>query len=192
MGHDPNREPPFFFMKPADALVDDHTTIPYPALTENLHFEGELVVAIGKSAHNIKPLESPHHIWGYAIGNDLTRRDLQSEAKKLGRPWDWGKGFDHSAICGAIHPVARVGHISRGLILTEVNGETRQEADLGDLIWSVPEVLSILSRSIALKAGDLVYTGTPAGVGPLVAGDTCVVTVAGLGTLSTTIGPAEG
>jgi len=192
MGRDPNREPPFFFTKPADAVVDGGVTVPYPPETKNLHFEGEMVVAIGQGGRNIAEADSLEHIWGYGIGNDLTRRDLQLAAREMGRPWDWGKGFDHSAICGAIHPVARVGHISRGLILTEVNGETRQEADLGDLIWSVPEVLSILSRSIALKAGDLVYTGTPAGVGPLVAGDTCVVTVAGLGTLSTTIGPAEG
>lgn len=187
MGHDPNREPPFFFMKPADALVDDHTTIPYPALTENLHFEGELVVAIGKSAHNIKPLESPHHIWGYAIGNDLTRRDLQSEAKKLGRPWDWGKGFDRSAICGPLHPVAAIGTLDKGAITTTVNGQPRQKADLREMIWSIPEVISILSTSVAIKPGDLIYTGTPAGVGPLRSGDICQISIARLGQLTTTI-----
>ena len=187
MGRDPDREPPFFFTKPADAVVGDNENLPYPPDTSNLHYEGELVVAIGKGGMNLAAEDSPTHIWGYAIGNDLTRRDLQFAARELGRPWDWGKGFDRSAVCGAVHPVETCGHIASGAIRTLVNGEIRQKADLSDLIWSVPEVLSILSRSIELRPGDLVYTGTPAGVGPLVPGDQCVVEIAGLGRLATTI-----
>jgi len=187
MGHDPNREPPFFFMKPSDTLVDDGSAIPYPPLTNNLHFEGELVVAIGKSASNIKPEHSQSHIWGYAIGNDLTRRDLQSEAKKLGRPWDWGKGFDRSAICGPLHPVATIGALDKGAIETTVNGKIRQSADLADLIWSIPEVISILSTSVTIKPGDLIYTGTPAGIGPLICGDICQISIEQLGKITTTI-----
>jgi len=189
MGRDPDREPPFFFTKPADAVVDDGVTIPYPPLTENLHYEGELVVAIGEGGRDISVDNAAAHIWGYAIGNDLTRRDLQFAAKELGRPWDWGKAFDNSAICGPVHPVAQSGHYTKGRIATLVNGSIRQEADIADLIWSVPEVISILSTSVVLRPGDLIYTGTPAGVGPLVAGDLCVVEIQGLGRLTTRIGP---
>jgi fumarylpyruvate hydrolase len=187
MGHDPDRDPPFFFTKPADAVVDDGATIPYPPLTENFHFEAELVVAIGTGGRDIAEANSLNHIWGYAVGNDLTRRDLQGAAKKMGRPWDWGKAFDNSAPCGPVHPVRVVGHPATGTISLSVNGEVKQDADLNELIWSVPEVISILSHSIALAPGDLIYTGTPAGVGPLVAGDRCVIRIDGLGTLTTTI-----
>ncbi|NOX73974.1 MAG: fumarylacetoacetate hydrolase family protein [Alphaproteobacteria bacterium] len=187
MGHDPDREAPFFFTKPADAVVDDCATIPYPPLTENFHFEAELVVAIGEGGRDIAETDSLNHVWGYAIGNDLTRRDLQGAAKEKGRPWDWGKAFDNSAPCGPVHPVSAVGHLASGSIRLTVNGVLKQDADLNELIWSVPEVISILSRSITLAPGDLIYTGTPAGVGPLVVGDTCVVSIEGLGTLTTTI-----
>lgn len=187
MGHDPDRDPPFFFTKPADAVVDDNSAIPYPALTENFHFEAELVVAIGTAGRNIPERNSLNHIWGYAIGNDLTRRDLQSQAKDKGRPWDWGKAFDRSAPCGPVHPVRSVGHLSSGSIKLSVNDVVKQDADLNELIWSIPEVISILSHSIALEPGDLIYTGTPAGVGPMVAGDVCKVSIAGLGVLTTNI-----
>ncbi|MEC3860522.1 fumarylacetoacetate hydrolase family protein [Mesobacterium sp. TK19101] len=188
MGKDPDREPPFFFMKPADAVVGGGVTIPYPPETSNLQHEAELVVAIGKGGMNITQDDALGHVWGYAIGNDLTRRDLQGVAKELGRPWDWGKGFDNSAVVGPVHPVSAVGHLTAGAITCTVNDALRQEGDLSDMIWDVPEVISILSRSMALRPGDLIMTGTPAGVGKLVPGDTCTVDIAGLGTLTTTIG----
>lgn len=187
MGGDPNREPPFFFTKPADALVDDGATIPYPPDTDDLHHEGELVVAIGRGGADIPAADALSHVWGYAIGNDLTRRDRQAEAKKAGRPWDWGKGFDNSAICGPVIPVATIGHPSQGFIRLSVNGSLRQSGDLSELIWSVPEIIAILSASIRLQPGDLVYTGTPAGVGALERGDVCVVEIENLGALTTTI-----
>ncbi len=189
MGRDPDREPPFFFTKPADALVEDNQTVPFPPETENFQYEGEMVVAIGKGGVNIAEADALNHVWGYGIGNDLTRRDLQLALRELGRPWDWGKAFDNSAICGPIHPVAKVGHPSRGSIRTLVNGVVKQDADLKELIWSIPEVISILSHSMAIRPGDLIYSGTPAGVGKLTVGDVCRVEVAGLGSLTTTIGP---
>lgn len=191
MGKDPDRDPPFFFLKPADAVVDDGATIPYPPETENFHYEAELVAVIGTGGRNIPEAEALDHVWGYAVGNDLTRRDLQLKAREQGRPWDLGKGFDRSAPIAPVHPVAKVGHPATGAIRLTVNGEVRQDADLSELIWSVPEIISILSRSMELKPGDLIMTGTPAGVGPLVPGDTCVVSIAGLGDLTTVIGPAE-
>lgn len=187
MGHDPDREPPFFFTKPADALVPDGATIPYPPATENLHFEAELVVAIGKTGAGIAAPNALDHVFGYAIGNDLTRRDLQAVAKKSGRPWDMAKGFDLSAPCGPVHPAARIGHPDMGRIVLSVNGEIRQDADLSDLIWSVPEVIAHLSNLVTLQPGDLIMTGTPAGVGALQKGDTCVVEIAALGRLTTHI-----
>ncbi|ADZ72508.1 fumarylacetoacetate hydrolase family protein [Polymorphum gilvum] len=189
MGKDPDRDPPFFFTKPADAVVEDRQTIPYPPLTENFHYEAELVVAIGRAGSDISPEQALDHVWGYAIGNDLTRRDLQLAARESGRPWDWGKAFDRSAVIGPIHPVSAVGHLSTGAIRLTVNDAVRQSADLADLIWSVPEIVSILSQSMEIRPGDLVMTGTPAGVGPLVPGDVCRVTIEGLGDITTTIGP---
>ncbi|PWE34259.1 fumarylacetoacetate hydrolase [Maritimibacter sp. 55A14] len=189
MGKDPDREPPFFFMKPADALVMDGETVAYPPQTENLHYEAEMVAAIGTGGHDIAPEESLSHVWGYAAGNELTRRDLQMEARDMGRPWDLGKGFDRSAVVGPVHPVAEVGHPDKGFIRLRVNGETRQDADLAELIWSVPEIISILSQSVTLAPGDLIMTGTPAGVGALLPGDVCEVEVEGLGRITTTIGP---
>lgn len=189
MGRDPDREPPFFFLKPADAVVEDGATIPYPPQTENLHYEAELVAVIGKGGVNIAEADALDHVWGYGVGNDLTRRDLQLVAREQGRPWDLGKGFDRSAPIAPIHPVSKVGHPSKGSIKLTVNGEVKQDADLSELIWSIPEMISILSHSMELKAGDLIMTGTPAGVGPLVPGDVCVVTIEGVGQLTTTIGP---
>ncbi|MFZ1387464.1 MAG: fumarylacetoacetate hydrolase family protein [Thiolinea sp.] len=188
MGRDPDREPPFFFTKPADAVVDDKETVAYPPETNNFHYEAELVIAIGKDGVNIPEEQALDYVWGYAIGNDLTRRDLQLTAREQGRPWDWGKAFDRSAVCGPIYPVSEVGHLEQGSIRLSVNGTVKQDADLKELIWAVPEIVSILSRTMEIKAGDLVYTGTPAGVGPLVPGDVCVVEIARLGSLTTTIG----
>lgn len=191
MGFDPVREPPFFFTKPADAVVSNGASVPYPPLTENFHYEAELVVAIGKEGRNLTVDECPAYVWGYATGNDLTRRDLQIQAREKGRPWDWGKAFDNSAVIGPIHPVAEVGHPAKGSIRLTLNGVIKQDADVADLIWSVPEIVSILSQSVTIKPGDLIMTGTPAGVGALVPGDVCVVSIAGLGDLTTTIGPLE-
>ena len=188
MGADPDREPPFFFAKPADAVVADGATVPYPPQTRNLHHEVELVVAIGKAGANI-PVESAlEHVYGYAVGLDMTRRDLQNAAKKEGKPWDMGKGFDASAPCGAIRRAADIGHPDRGAVLLTVNGELRQKGDLNDLIWSVAETVSYLSGLVELKPGDLIYTGTPEGVGPVVAGDRLEGSVEGVGTLTITIG----
>ena len=187
MGHDPDREPPFFFTKPADALVADGATIPYPPATENLHFEAELVVAIGVGGADIDADRALNHVFGYAIGNDLTRRDMQAAAKKLGRPWDMAKGFDRSAPCGPLHRAADIGHLNRGKITLSVNGVLRQDADLSDMIWSVPEVISLLSTLVELQPGDVIMTGTPAGVGALEKGDSCVVEIATLGCLTTHI-----
>lgn len=188
MGRDPDREPPFFFCKPADAIVTNGATVPYPPETANLQYEGELAVILGKDGANVTQSAALDHIWGYAIANDLTRRDIQTAAKELGRPWDMGKGFDHSAPISAVHSVDKIGHLTQGRIMTTVNGTLRQSADLQDMIWSVPETISILSQSVMLKAGDVILTGTPAGVGALNIGDTCVVSIDGLGELTTKIG----
>lgn len=185
MGNDPDREPPFFFAKPADAVVRSETEIPFPPNTQDLHYEGELVIAIGTGGSAIAENEALTHVWGYAVGNDLTRRDLQAQAKKMGRPWCLAKGFDRSAVIGAIYRVDAVGHLSRGAIQTRVNGTLKQDADLTEMIWTVPEIISILSHSITLCHGDLIMTGTPAGVGPLLPGDTCSVSIAGLGEITT-------
>lgn len=191
MGKDPDREPPFFFTKPADALVMSGETVPYPPETSNFHFEAELVVVIGAGGRNIPETQSLSHVWGYAVGNDLTRRDLQLAARDKGRPWDFGKAFDQSAMVGPVHPVAECGHPASGPIKLTVNGETRQDADLSELIWSVPEIISILSHSIELRPGDVIMTGTPAGVGPLEVGDKCTVSIEGLGTGEIEIGAAR-
>lgn len=191
MGRDPDREPPFFFTKPADAVVESGEVVAYPPETENFHYEAELVVAIGKGGKNIAEEDSLSHVWGYAVGNDLTRRDLQLKAREQGRPWDWGKAFDRSAVIGPVFPVEKVGHLSSGAIKLTVNGEVKQDADLAELIWSVPEIISILSHSIALAPGDLIMTGTPAGVGAMLEGDVCVVEIEGLGKIETPIGKRE-
>ena len=185
MGQDPEREPPFFFSKPADAVVPNHATIPYPSRTHNLHHEIELVIAIGKGGKNIRPPQALEHVYGYAVGNDLTRRDLQFEARDKGRPWDTGKAFDRAAPITAIHPVSAVGHPAKGRIWLNVNGETRQQGDLADLIWSVPEIIAELSTLFELAPGDLIFTGTPAGVSAVQAGDLIEGGVEGLETLVT-------
>lgn len=171
MGHNPDREPPFFFMKPADAVVGDGNSVHYPPATLNLHYEMELVVAIGKAGANIGQQRAASHIWGYGVGIDLTRRDLQQNAKNMGRPWDAGKGFDESAPISPLQPVEQIGHPQAGRIWLEVNGQIKQDSDISKLIWSVPEIIEHLSGLFTLMPGDLIYTGTPAGVGPVVAGD---------------------
>jgi fumarylpyruvate hydrolase len=187
MGANPEREPPCFFMKPADAVVPNGAAVPYATRTANFHHEVELVVAIGVGGRNVPSTSALDHVFGYAVGNDLTRRDLQAAAKDAGLPWDVAKGFDHSAPISAIRPVSAGGHLSRGRIWLEVNGAVRQDADLAEMTWSVPEILVELSTLYELQPGDLVFTGTPAGVGPLQRGDRVVAGIDGLETLRTTI-----
>jgi fumarylpyruvate hydrolase len=187
MGMDPEREPPFFFSKPADAAVPNGAPVPYPPRTGNLHHEIELVVAIGTGGRDIPLASALAHVFGYAVGNDLTRRDLQFAAREKGQPWDVSKGFDRSAPVTAIRRAAEVGHLDRGRIWIEVNGELRQQADLSEMIWSVPEIVAELSTLFDLAPGDLIFTGTPAGVGPLQRGDSLVGGIDGLETLRTTI-----
>lgn len=185
MGADPDREAPFFFTKPADAVVIDGAPTPYPSRTQDLHHEVELVVAIGTGGSEIAVAGALEHVWGYAVGIDMTRRDLQAEAKNSRRPWDMAKGFDCSAPIGSLHPAAAIGHPPKGEILLQVNGEVRQRADISDLIWSVAEVIAELSTLVRLEAGDLIYTGTPAGVGAVGRGDVLYASIAGLGSLET-------
>lgn len=187
MGHDPDREPPFFFCKPADAIVQDGMTFPYPKSTEDLHHEVELVIALGEGGTNIPVDKAASHIFGYAVGVDLTRRDLQKIAKQSGRPWDTAKAFDRSAPCSAIHPVSETGHPAQGMILLAVNDETRQEGDIAAMIWKGPEIVGYLSGLFDLQPGDLIFTGTPAGVGPVKPGDRVHAEVEGIGTLDFSI-----
>lgn len=188
MGSDPVRESPFFFMKPADAVVDASGEIPYPPLTGDLHHEIELVVAIGGSGVNLSPQQASQLIWGYGVGIDLTRRDLQGEAKKHGRPWEWGKAFDASAPCSPLIPVQTAVLDPNARIWLNVNGTQRQVGSLNELIWSVNEVIAHISRSVALKPGDLIYTGTPSGVAALQPGDKVQAGVDGLAEIEFTIG----
>jgi fumarylpyruvate hydrolase len=178
------REPPFFFLKPADALLvvnaGETGAMPYPSLTSNLHHEIELVVAIGSGGKNIKAADAQQHIFGYAVGLDMTRRDLQNEMKKQGRPWCIGKAFDHSAPIGPITPVAAAGDIANAEISLQVNGQQRQTSQVSQLIWNIAETIEHLSAAWELQPGDLIYTGTPAGVGAVVVGDTLLGTVTGL------------
>lgn len=183
MGSNPQRDPPCFFMKPADAATTSHL-IPYPPATSNYHYETELVIAIGKAGRNIAVDNALDYVFGYAIGFDMTRRDLQMASGGLGHPWDSGKGFDHSAPISPIFPAEEVGHPEAGRISLKVNGELRQDADLSQLIWKCPEIIAELSKLYLLKPGDLVLTGTPAGVGPVVPGDRLVAAIDGLGELA--------
>lgn len=176
MGGDPTREPPFFFTKPGDSVVPSGATIPFPWATQDLHHEAELVVAVGKSGRMVPANEAQALIWGYASGNDLTRRDLQAEAKAARRPWDMSKGFDNSAILGAI----RQGTLDDGTIRCRVDGKLTQDAKLSDMIWPVDAIISHLSHLVELMPGDLIFTGTPAGVGPILKGQTCTVEIDGL------------
>ncbi len=187
MGADPDREPPFFFTKPADAVVPGGGEIPYPLATENLHHEIELVVGLGAAALEVADEAALGCVFGYGVGVDLTRRDLQRVARDKGRPWDSGKAFDRSAPCTALSPVAVVGHPESRPIWLTVNGETRQSGNIDQMIWSVPEVIASLSRQFHLQPGDLIFTGTPAGVGPLVVGDEVLGGVDGVGELSIAI-----
>jgi fumarylpyruvate hydrolase len=191
MGHDPDREPPFFFTKPADAIVlaadpGNPVRIPYPPATKNLHHEMELVVCLKSGGADIPVDQALDHVFGYAVGLDMTRRDLQNQAKDMGRPWDMGKGFDNSAPIGIVYPVSEVGHIDKGTIQLDVNGKTRQKSDLNALIWSIPETISYLSGLVTLAAGDLIYSGTPEGVAAVGKGDTLQGFVDKAGTVSVT------
>ncbi len=187
MGADPDRELPFFFCKPADALVTGDTDMPYPTMTKNLHHEMELVVAIGTGGKDIAEADALGHVWGYAAGLDMTRRDLQNAAKKEGKPWDMGKGFDQSAPIGTLIPASQFPDPTKGKIELKVNGAVRQVSDLSKLIWSVAETISYLSKLVALAPGDLIFTGTPEGVAAVVTGDLLEGVVEGVGTVTAKI-----
>ncbi len=191
MGKDPDREAPFFFTKWADALVPNGATIPYPPETANYQFEAELVIAIGKAGAAVPESDALDLVFGYAVGLDMTRRDLQFEARDKGRPWDTGKNFAFSAPMAAIRPVADGGHISSAPIRLTVNGAVKQDADIADLIWDCAETIAYVSRFERLLPGDLIFTGTPAGVGAVVPGDVIDVTIEGLAPLRVTIGDKE-
>ncbi|HVW70408.1 MAG TPA: fumarylacetoacetate hydrolase family protein, partial [Steroidobacteraceae bacterium] len=186
MGGDAEREPPVFFSKPADAVMTGDAAIPYPPRTSNFHHEIELVIAIGRGGRDIRKDRALEHVFGYAVGNDLTRRDLQAAAKNKGQPWDTSKGFDCSAPLGAIRPASH-GHISKGRIWLSVNGQLRQQSDVAEMIWSVPEIIAELSTLFELAPGDLIFTGTPAGVGVLKPGDKVEGGIDGLDGLRNTI-----
>ncbi len=187
MGSDPDREPPFFFMKPSDALLVDGADMPYPPQSTQLHHEMELVVALGDGGSDIAGSDALRHVWGYAAGLDMTRRDLQSAAKNEGKPWDMGKGFDHSAPIGLMAPAAKIGHPAVGQIELRVNGKVRQTSDLSRMIWNIPETIACLSRLVRLATGDLIFTGTPEGVAAVARGDVLEGTVEGVGTVRTRI-----
>jgi fumarylpyruvate hydrolase len=187
MGQD-EKEPPFFFAKHPDMIVQDGGTAPYPSLTKDMHHEVELVVAIHKGGRNIPESKALDHVWGYGVGIDLTRRDLQIASRNMKRPWEVGKTFDHSAPCGALQPSSKIGHPAKGRIALKVNGQIKQDGDLEQQIWNVPGVISKLSEMVALEPGDIIMTGTPSGVGPCVAGDKIECEIEGVGKLSVTIG----
>lgn len=191
MGHDPDREPPFFFQKCPDNLVHAAPpaggAFPYPPKSDDVHHEVELVAALGGGGTDVAEADALALVWGYGVGIDMTRRDLQGEAKKMGRPWDVGKAFEHSAPIGALKPAADIGHPALGRIWLDVNGETRQDGDLAELIWSVPEIIAQLSGLFELAAGDLIFTGTPAGVGPVKQGDVLEGGVEGVGEIRVTV-----
>ena len=185
MGHDPGAEPPFYFTKPGDAVVESGAAIPYPPATGDFHHEAELVVALAKGGTNLAEADALACVWGYATGNDLTRRDLQAGAKAARRPWDMAKGFDASAVIGLIHPAADLP--TDAAIRCLVDGRLAQSARLSDMIWPVAAIIADLSRLVTLAPGDLIFTGTPAGVGPLVRGQTCTVEITGLTAATITI-----
>ncbi len=185
MGHNPDREPPFFFMKPASTVVSRGAAFPYPNLSSDVHHEVELVVALALGGSDIDSKDALSHVFGYGVCLDMTRRDLQSEAKKLGRPWDTGKAFDNSAPCSELVAAKEIGHPDKGRIALMVNGVLKQEGDLADLIWNVQETIAYLSTLFCLQPGDLIFTGTPAGVGPVVRGDHMQASIDGIGELDT-------
>ena len=184
MGHDPDREDPFFFAKHPDNLLIGGQDFPYPDKSEDVHHEIELVVALHKGGSNIAVKDALDCVFGYAVGLDMTRRDLQGQAKKAGRPWDLGKAFEHSAPCSELVPAASIGHPDAGEVLLKINGELRQQGDLSQLIWKIPELISYLSEYFELQPGDLIMTGTPSGVGPVVRGDRLEGSVEGVASLS--------
>lgn len=186
MGHDPDKEPPFFFQKNPDNLYVG-SEFPYPPESEDVHFEAELIVALSKGGKNIPLEQAMDCVWGYGIGLDMTRRDLQGEAKKLGRPWEVGKSFEKSGPCTPLVPASECGHLEKGAIWLKVNDEMRQEGDLDQMIWKTPEMISFLSRLFELQAGDIIMTGTPSGVGPINKGDVMVTHVDGLDPLTITV-----
>ena len=188
MGQD-ERAPPFFFAKPADAIVPDGGTVPYPSLTKDMHHEVELVVALKSGGRNVPVAKANDCIYGYAVGIDLTRRDLQIASRDVKRPWEIGKAFDASAPCGPLVPASKIGHPTKGKIVLKVNGKVRQDGDLNQMIWNVPETISKLSEMVALDAGDVIMTGTPSGVAAVVAGDKIECEVENVGKLTVTIGP---
>ena len=183
MGHDPNREPPFFFAKPSDAVIPNHATLAYPAQTKDLHHEIELVVCIGKGGRDIPVAKALDHVFGYAVGLDMTRRDLQTQAKNMQRPWEMGKSFDESCPVSAVQPASKIGHPVKGAIWLKVNGQTKQIGDLNQQIWPVDEAVAFLSTFVELAPGDIIMNGTPAGVGPCVAGDKLEGHIDGFGDL---------
>jgi fumarylpyruvate hydrolase len=185
MGHDPNKEPPFFFQKNPDNII--FGDFPYPVETNDVHFEIELIVALSKGGTDIPVEHALDHVFGYGVGLDMTRRDLQGEAKKLGRPWEIGKAFEKSAPCTALVPADKIGHPDQGAIWLKVNDEIQQDGDLNQMIWKTPEMISILSRYFELQPGDIIMTGTPAGVGPIVRGDVMHGHVEGVGDLKLTV-----
>jgi fumarylpyruvate hydrolase len=185
------RDPPFFFQKPRDAVVPDGAQVPYPPFTSDFQFEVELVIAIGRGGRDIAVADAPAHIWGYAVGIDLTRRDRQRDARDRRLPWEVGKSFDASAPCGAIAPARDGRHFKGSIITLSVNGTERQRSDIGQMIWSGPEVIAQLSKQVTLGTGDLIYTGTPAGVGPVVPGDLIAAHIDGLPPLTIIIAPLE-
>ncbi len=191
MGFEPEREPPFFFTKPADAVIDSGRVMAYSRDTTELHHEIELVAAIGREAIDVSAADALSYVWGYAAGIDFTRRDHQFKARDSGRPWDLGKGFDESAPCGPLRPAKPGEDPSTGRIWLSVNGVVKQDGDLSEMIWKLPEIIAILSHSFELKPGDLIYSGTPAGIGPVKPGDVIAGGVEGYGDLSLTIGPAR-
>ena len=183
MGHDPNKEPPFFFQKNAQN-VDTSGTFPYPAQTSDVHYEMELVVALKSGGADISLDGALEHVYGYGLGLDMTRRDLQGEAKKLGRPWEVGKSFEKSAPMTELVPASETGHLDQGRICLKVNGETKQDGDLNQMIWKVPEMIAYLSRFYDIAGGDLIMSGTPAGVGPVQQGDKIECEIENLGTMT--------
>ena len=184
MGHNPDREPPFFFLKPGHALLPEGRDFPYPSSSHNVHYEFELVAALDKGGTDIRVEDALNHIYGYAVGLDMTRRDLQLQAQKMARPWDVGKAFDLSAPCSAVVPASKIGHPKKGPIWLERNGKRVQSSDLSTLIWNVPEIIAQLSKLFSLTPGDLVFTGTPAGVGPVQRGDILHGFIEGVGELT--------
>lgn len=188
MGNEPAREQPIFFLKPADSVITNGTRVAYPSVTSNFHHEVELVVALHSGGADISAEEAPQHIFGYAVGNDFTRRDLQLNARNRGQPWELGKSVDHATAVGAIHAVREVGHLERGRISLSVDGNLRQQGDLADMIWKVPSIIAEISRYYALCAGDLIFTGTPAGVAALSPGQQVVASIEGLSDLQNEIG----